>query len=550
MRFLATLVVGVVTWLTFWPAASFDFVRWDDDINITQNPLLSAPWSWSLVGQMFSSDQALRFKPLHWLLFRALRTVAGFDPVAWHGLNLALHTFAAVLVVVVLRQVFRLIAPEQSPERIELAAGLGAALWALHPLRAEVVGWATASTYSLTTLWLLASFSCYLRAATSRERGSGWLVVSWLFAVAAYASYPVGVTYGLWLIAVDRWLLPRPRPTAPVRARTPIPWVKYAAFLAPAILAVALTSWSRFAAPGIFTTAPDLRSVGLGLRGLAAIASLGYLAVELVWPVNLTPNMPPMILNQPAILALCLVSVLVAAVMYWAWHYRRSKPGFALIAIGAAGLALPCLGLTERPTWPVDRYSYLVDVVLIGGIAGAALKAESFARRRFVAAVAALGLVACVPLTRAQLRIWQNSETLFSHMEQHPRFTENPRQQGHVYILWGNHEASEGHTARATELFNRAQQVYLAAIRAAIARGDYPDALSLVTHLERYFPLTPVMLREKGTWLLRTGREAEAIEQLKRAQQALPDDPRTQSLLKQAEDAARESQKDRGKGRQ
>src|SRR3954469_19461012 len=60
------LLTGAIAWV-FWPVLGFEFVRWDDDINITQNPLLTRPWSWSLVGQFFSAEQALRFKPLHWL---------------------------------------------------------------------------------------------------------------------------------------------------------------------------------------------------------------------------------------------------------------------------------------------------------------------------------------------------------------------------------------------------------------------------------------------------------------------------------------------------
>src|SRR4051812_42974386 len=86
--------VGVVTLLAFWPVTTFDFVRWDDYINVAENPLLSAPWSWSLAGHMFASDQALRFKPLHWLLFRGLQTAFGLNPVAWHVFNLVLHVIA------------------------------------------------------------------------------------------------------------------------------------------------------------------------------------------------------------------------------------------------------------------------------------------------------------------------------------------------------------------------------------------------------------------------------------------------------------------------
>jgi hypothetical protein len=544
-RLLAPWIVGAATVLTYWPVVSFDFVRWDDDINITGNPLLNAPWSWSLVGQMFTSEHALRFKPLHWLLFRGLRAAFDFNPAAWHVFNLLLHTAAAVLLVVVLRQVFRIIAPQLPQNRIEIAAVLGAVIWTVHPLRAEVVGWATASTYSLTAVGLLASFSCYLRAATCAMRRGRWLTISWLFALAAYASYPVGVTYGLWLMAVDRWLLKADTGHGENITRRPISWVKYAAFLLPAMAAIISTGWSRFVTPGIFAPAPDIHSVGLGLRGMMALASLAWFVRQLLWPIDLTPNVPPLIEDKAMLFTVALYSLAAVAVLYWAWRSQGIRPGFALVAIGTALVGLPCLGWTERPTWPVDRYTYLVDMILVGGLAGALLTVETIRRWRLGIAVAAICAMGCASLARAQLRIWQNSGTLFSHMEQHPRFTENPRQQSHVYLLWAGHEASHGRTARAVELSRRAEAACLTAIHRAIARNEYDDALELVANLERHFTLAPALRREKGAWLLRVGRATEALEQLKMAQQFLPDDPRTRSLLQQVESARSERDSDK-----
>jgi hypothetical protein len=102
---LGVLVAAILA--VFGRVVSFDFVRWDDDINITQNPLLAAPWSWELLARLFESDQAMRFKPLHWLLDLAVHRLFGFDPRAWHALNLVLHALAAGLFFVVLRRIFQ-----------------------------------------------------------------------------------------------------------------------------------------------------------------------------------------------------------------------------------------------------------------------------------------------------------------------------------------------------------------------------------------------------------------------------------------------------------
>jgi hypothetical protein len=521
------LMVGVLA--VFWPVVGFDFVRWDDDINITQNPLLTAPWSWALLERLFDSDQALRFKPLHWLCFRALHDAFGFNPAAWHGFSLALHVAATGLFYGVLRRVFVFLGVSGAA----WAAFAGAAVWALHPLRAEVVAWSTASPYSLTGVMLLVSFACYLEASLRPAPARGWLVGSWVAAVLAYGSYPVGATYGLWLMAADRWLLP----AKAGQLRDPAWWTKHTLFIGPAVLTVALTVWSRFTTPGIFTAAPTVESVGVLSRVEMAVASLGYFLRVLVWPADLTPNVPPLAPGGAVALEVTGLAFAAAAGLFLAWRVRRTKPTWALIGLGGAALALPCLGWTERPAWPVDRYSYLVHLVVIGGAAGGLFHWAASGRFRQIVLTGAL--VILVPLgalaARRQVMIWQDNSALFTHMERHPRFADNPRQQGHIYYLWGSAEVVAGRPARAAELFNRAQQVYLEAIKAAVGREDYGEALALSTHLEHNFALAPVMRRERGAWLLRLGRKAEALGELERARPGLPDDPRLAALREEAQ---------------
>jgi hypothetical protein len=528
-------LVGAV----FWPVLEFDFVRWDDDINITQNPLLTMSWSWTMLERFLDSDQALRFKPLHWLCFRFLHWAFGFNPLGWHAFNLALHAAATVMFYLVLRQVLGLLGTGEGRERGAWAALAGAAVWALHPLRTEVVAWATASTYSLTAVCLLASFACYLEASCRPLHVRRWLGLAWMFAVMAYASYPVSVTYGLWLMAVDRWLLPGETAQAG-RERGSLNlawWVKHACFLVPAALAMGLTLWSRFMIPGMFTAAPTVDSVGLPDRVAMALASLTYFVGRLCWPGDLTPNMPPLVPSAGMVWQIVVFALVALLILILAWRERRRNPVLALVCFGFAALAVPCLGWTERPAWPVDRYSYIVHLVLIGG--GAGWLAGWAGRTRALLLPSGLVAVAlvliCAFAARRQAMIWRDSPALFTYMEQDPHFADNPRQQGHVYVMWASYEAAAARPERAAKLFNLAQQVYLSAIRAAVAQANYPEALALATHLEHHFTLTPVMHRERGAWLLRLARLPEALAELRSARQAMPDDPRIKSLLEEAE---------------
>lgn len=533
---LALLALGLGVLAAGGPVLGFDFVRWDDDINVLQNRLLVDPWSWDLVARLFGAADALRFKPVHWLLLRAVHAQAGWDPAAWHLVGLLLHATTAVLFALVLRRILGFLRP--ADWRNDLAALAAAALWALHPLRAETVAWVTASTYPLTGLLLLGSFLCYLKAQFDRRPGLAWLIAAWLLALLAYGSYPVATTFCLWLVAFDLWRSPAnadaPAWVRPGRRQW---WLKHAAFALPAGLAILITFLTRVQEPGIFTSAPTLADASVSLRFVAALAGFAALGWRMVYPVGLTPNVPPLDLGDaPTFAILGGGAVLVLAGLALAWYRRRTQPGLALVLAGGLGVSLPCLGLTEWPTWPVDRYSYVVHLVWIGGLA-AACRLHS-ARVQAAGLVAALGLlVGSFYLFRQQLAIWRDSETLFTHMENHAAFAANPRQQAHVYILWARFEATRERPARAADLFNRAQDIYLRRIRSALQRADYAEALSFLSHQERHFGLTPVLQREKGAWLLALGRVAEACDALRRAREGLPGDARLGQLLREAEAA-------------
>ncbi|MFI5357618.1 MAG: hypothetical protein ACHQ4G_09805 [Opitutales bacterium] len=527
---LALLVIGV-----FAPVTHFEFVRWDDDNNFTQNSMLTEPWSLALAKKMFTADRALRFEPVQWLCCRVVYAAAGFEPGVWHAVGLSWHVLATLLFAVALRQFLRRIDPAAG-SRADLLALLGAAMWGVHPLRAETVGWVTASTYPLAGVFLLASFVCYQQAGESGRRSLAWLGSSWVLAVLGYASYPVGVTYGLWLVVYDLWRNRRGLGAAdPRRWRW---WAKHALFLLPAVLAVAVTVWSRYADPGIFSEAPNLATTGLPARLVMALAGMAALAWSLVWPVQLSPNRPPLHIEAAGTLPLVLLAALAAVVaLLAAWQGRKRWPGLALVVFGFAGLSIPCLGLTERPTWPVDRYSYLVHLILIGGAATLVLRWTE-RRLAMIAGIAVLALGTAAVAARKQTMTWRDSETLFTQMAHDSRFADNPRQQGLVYILWGRYLVVRHDPARAAEMLNRAQHVYLQAISDALAHEDYPEALGLLSHEEHYFGLTPILRREKGAWLLRLHRPLDALRELRRADAALPGDPRTQTLLQQATNAA------------
>jgi hypothetical protein len=521
----------------YWPALRFDFVRWDDPVNVTHNPLITEPWSWSLVAKLLNGDTALRFKPLTWLIYRGVHAGFGFNPHAWHALSLGLHLGATLLFWRVLHQLLIRFRPQAGAITLEFAAWIGAAAWAVHPARAEPACWVTATPYALLTICLLGSFWCYCRATWSaeprlRRRDFVW---AWILAVLGYAAYPVGVTYGLWLMAADLWIF-RAAPDLQGAWRQIWPWLcRHALFLLPAVASMLVTWSSSSTTPWLYPAPPSLAEVGLLIRLKMGAAMLASVGTHLVWPVGMTPNNPMLTaanLDAPMFLFLATAAVLSVVAATW-WRGRR--PALAGVVIGCTLLALPVLGLAQRPSWSVaDRHVYLPHLVLTGALVIAAIPRVQTPRLRSLLAAAGIALVGILSvLGRRQTMIWRNTDTLFAYIEAQPAFTWNPQQQAYIYLLWGAEAQESGRGELAREKFTLARRTMQTGALTAAQTGALDEAVDRSRQLEDAFGLPPLLRRERARWLLALDRPREAVADALQAKRELPDDPETENLLAQ-----------------
>src|SRR5206468_2451372 len=126
------------------------------------------------------------------------------------------HCTNAVLVFVVIRRLLLSggsdVSDAKTREYLSISAGLGALLWAIHPLRVEPVAWATGLPYDLSLFFMLVSFVCYLRMSCveqpmTRRRFYYWAsILNFIFAML---SYPVTIGYSVVLLVVDVFPLKR-----------------------------------------------------------------------------------------------------------------------------------------------------------------------------------------------------------------------------------------------------------------------------------------------------------------------------------------------------
>ena len=162
------LILVLATLSVFSPVLGMEFLTWDDDINVYQNPLLNPPAPAGLAHFWTGPHQNL-YVPLTYTVWMGLAWFSrlpdgGLHPGLFHGANLTLHV-AAVLVVFAL---LRLLVRE------DWAAGAGALLFAVHPVQVEPVAWVTGLKDVLGGLLLLTAVWLYLRANAQGMGDGGW----------------------------------------------------------------------------------------------------------------------------------------------------------------------------------------------------------------------------------------------------------------------------------------------------------------------------------------------------------------------------------------
>src|SRR5262249_26484929 len=127
------LVLAAATFIAFHKVLSCDFVNWDDNFYVYENPHLKAGLSWPGIRWALTGVHAGFWIPATWLSF--LVDYQLFELKAWgyHLTNLLLHVANVVLVFILFQRW------TGQPYRSFLVA----ALFGLHPLRVESVAWVT-----------------------------------------------------------------------------------------------------------------------------------------------------------------------------------------------------------------------------------------------------------------------------------------------------------------------------------------------------------------------------------------------------------------------
>jgi len=95
-------LLGLLTFLVFLPAVRCGFVDWDDDVYVTDNPLVLGGLTAEGVRGAFTSVVFHNWAPLTILSYQLDTTLFGRDPWGFHLTNVVIHAVSAGLLASVL----------------------------------------------------------------------------------------------------------------------------------------------------------------------------------------------------------------------------------------------------------------------------------------------------------------------------------------------------------------------------------------------------------------------------------------------------------------
>ena len=400
------LLVCLLALIVFLPALRFPFFPfWDDDIHVHANPHL-ATLSWSGIRAFWSGPYQQLYIPLTYSAWAGLAAMsrwwdglpitAGALNAAWfHGANVVMHAVSTALVFVLLRRTTKRFAPTSNDTRINVAAALGAAFFALHPLQVEAVAWISGLRDVLGGCLGLASLVVLLGGV--KPTFVRWICATLLF-VASLAAKPAGVALpviaGLLAVFAFAW--------KPARiARELGPWLVIGA------LWVLVTSSAQWAAE----LAQDL--VPVWMRPLVAGDALAFYMTKVVWPAGLAADYgraPDVARENGWLWWTWLGPLALAAILA---TVKKLRVYLVPLAIFASAL-LPTLGLVpfnfQLVSTVADRYAYFA----LFGPALALSMIVARSARAWVAALAALIVAALAVLTVIRLPLWSEDVKLFA----------------------------------------------------------------------------------------------------------------------------------------
>ncbi|HXX81895.1 MAG TPA: tetratricopeptide repeat protein [Thermodesulfovibrionales bacterium] len=472
--YLLAGIVSLITFFVYLPSLRNEFVAWDDEVYVTNNPFIRS-FSLDLFRSAFLEFRASNWHPLTWISHALDYAIFGLIPAGHHLTNIILHAVSTALVVLISVRLIGLYREKSvtneavlwlKRQGILITAGVTGLLFGLHPIHVESVAWVAERKDLLCAVFFLLSILAYTKyvgvidnESVQEKLNVRFLNRHYLFAVGffvlALLSKPMAVSLPVVLLILDWCPLGRIKTLKSFLAAL----VEKGPFVTLSLLSSIVTIQAQKAggAMGLMGVVP------LSTRVLVAAKSVLAYLWKMIVPVNLIPYYPyPHPGSVAPFSAEYLLAIVVVLGITAACVAAASNKKFFLAAWSYYLITvLPVLGIVQVGEQAMaDRYMYLpsLSLFLIGGLVIAFGWIKANALRRNSAMVKLFGVsvfmslsIAMVYLTFEQIGVWKDGMTLWSYV-----IGKEPESVPFAYINRGKVYYNMGKFDEAIEDFDKA----------------------------------------------------------------------------------------------
>ena len=482
---LICLFLAILTLLVYWQVQYHQFLLWDDDAYIVENPHVRTGLTAENVLWAFTSAHSSNWHPLTWISHMLDAQLYGLNPGGHHWSSVLLHLANTVLLFLLL----------STSTGAKWTSAFVAALFSLHPLHMESVAWVSERKDVLSTFFWMITLLAYVSYAKNRG-GKGYALVL-LFFILGLISKPMVVTLPFVLLLMDYWPLRRLQMETFRTARAtmlPLCREKIPFFV--------LSACSGLVTFLVQKSAGAVMSDHLSLNDRLANAVVSYVGyiTKTIWPSDLAFFYPhPMdslsfwhgigCLFLLGCITLIVVRLAVSRpymIVGWLWYVGTLIPVIGLVQVGSQAMA--------------DRFTYIPQIGLLIIIAWGFrdLGAAQPRSRVPLLVLSCFIVLALAVVTHHQLQYWRDGMSLFSR------------------AVRADPQNSRGHFLLGEEL---------------LRQGRIEEAISEYSESVRILPRETSFLNGLASALLRAGRVEEAIRHLREAVRVSPGDARILTSL-------------------
>jgi tetratricopeptide (TPR) repeat protein len=393
---LMVLALVALTFALFAPAIRFQFINYDDNVYVYDNPHVLRGLSLTGLRYAFTTIDQGNWMPLTWLSFQLDATLSGRWPAGYHFTAIMLHCGSAAFLFLALQRMTKCF----------WRSAFVAVLFAVHPLRQESVVWIAERKGTLSTfLWML-GLLLYARYAEKRTVAR-YSAVAICLALGLMAKAML-ITFPFALLLLDFWPLKR-LSGLQFRVSSLRVLLEKIPLLMICVAMAAITFWTQDQAGAIGSPHHPIHE-----KLLHVLADYVFYLQKLFWPVALAL---PYAQQPVALIDAIAAGVFVISASVFAFMLRRQAPWLTTGWFWYLGTFTPVIGLIQiSHVFVADRYTYVpfagIALIVAWGMGSIAEK-FSAARKPIIAAATAICLLTAMA-NQATLFRWSNPVTLFT----------------------------------------------------------------------------------------------------------------------------------------